>query len=472
MQRVLAIAFLTLKAAFRFRLVLVLGVLLLGSVVALPTIIKDDGTARGFTQILLTYTLTTITALLGFSTLWLACGTLAREVEESQMQMVAVKPIARWQIWLGKWVGIMLLNCLLLGLSGGLVYGLLIWRAQRLPAAQQQILRDEILLARGGVREKRRDIEGRVDLALQQQLSETTAKLTPQDRKQLRDQIRERVKAEDQLLRPGFAHRWVIELGSLKDFLRDQPIYLRVKFAVTDPNASTLDIPKTFPTFWQAGVPETAKLWQRQMRLPPDSFHEFELAPNLYDDNGRLTVECINLTEVQGGQPVDMLFQVEDGLEVLYHEGGFGLNYLRGLGIIFCWLALLSALGLAAASFLSFPVAAFLSLGVLAVGLSSGTLAQVVEEGGVSGVNHDTGRIDTPALIDLVVVPTFKVLLKLVNLVQGFSPIDSLSTGRSISWAQLGRAVAQIIVVLGGLLGLFGMWAFDRRELAAAQSNQ
>src|SRR5512141_2520709 len=107
MQRLLAIASLTWKAAFRFRLFLVIAGLLMASVVALPLLIKDDGTARGFTQILLTYTLTTIAALLGLSTLWLACGTLARDIEECQVQMVATKPIARWQIWIGKYIGIL-----------------------------------------------------------------------------------------------------------------------------------------------------------------------------------------------------------------------------------------------------------------------------------------------------------------------------------------------------------------------------
>ncbi len=66
MQQLLAIAWLTWKAAFRFRLFLVLAVLLLASVVGLPILIKDDGTARGFTQILLTYTLSVITASAGF----------------------------------------------------------------------------------------------------------------------------------------------------------------------------------------------------------------------------------------------------------------------------------------------------------------------------------------------------------------------------------------------------------------------
>ena len=124
-QPVAAVMGLTWKAAFRFRLFLVVSALLLASVVALPLLIKDDGTARGFTQILLTYTLTTISALLGLSTLWLACGTLARDIEECQIQVVAVKPVARWQIWLGKWLGIVSLNAALLAISGASVFFLL-----------------------------------------------------------------------------------------------------------------------------------------------------------------------------------------------------------------------------------------------------------------------------------------------------------------------------------------------------------
>src|SRR6266487_5848763 len=142
MQRLFAIAWFTWKAAFRFRLLIVIAVLLLAAVVLLPILIKDDGTARGFTQILLTYTLSAITGLLGISTLWLACGTLARDIEDCQMQMVAVKPIARWRIWLGKWLGILSLNAALLAISGASVYGLLLYRATKLPEKEQQVLRN------------------------------------------------------------------------------------------------------------------------------------------------------------------------------------------------------------------------------------------------------------------------------------------------------------------------------------------
>src|SRR3954470_8367343 len=174
MQRVLAIAWLTWKAALRFRLFLVIAVLLLGAVVGLPLLLKDDGTARGFTQILLTYTLSTITGLLGLSTLWLACGTLARDIEECQLQMVATKPVARWQIWLGKWLGIMSLNAALLFLSGLSVFCLLQWRAHKLPLGEQAILRNEVMVARGSA--KPENVEKKIEQETEALLKERLAK--------------------------------------------------------------------------------------------------------------------------------------------------------------------------------------------------------------------------------------------------------------------------------------------------------
>src|ERR1700761_963836 len=149
MRSTFATAGLTWKAALRFKLFLVIAVLLIAAVVGLPLVVKDDGTARGFTQIILTYTLSAVTALLGLSTLWLSCGTLARDIEECQMQVIATKPIARWQIWLGKWLGIASLNATLLVLAGACIYGLLQWRASKLPAQERAELRSQVLVARG-----------------------------------------------------------------------------------------------------------------------------------------------------------------------------------------------------------------------------------------------------------------------------------------------------------------------------------
>ena len=298
------------------------------------------------------------------STLWLACGTLARDIEECQMQVVATKPIARWQIWLGKWLGIMSLNAALLAISGACVFGLLQWRAGKLPAAEQKDLREQVLVARGSAKEQNydADIDQETERILQERLkaSPELANLAAAEKNEARKQIRERVKADFQLVPPGYTRPWQIDLGFAKNFLRDQPLQLRVKFNSAQKSASG-----TFVALWQVGDPNSANVRQLEpMSLAPDTFHEFAIPPNLFDDKGVLTIVFLNRNSTT------LLFPLEDGMEVLYPEGGFALNYARGLGIIFCWMALLAALGLTAASFLTFPVATFFSLAMLTVILS------------------------------------------------------------------------------------------------------
>lgn len=461
MQRILAIAWLTWKAAFRFRLFIVLAVLLLGAVVGLPLVIQDDGTAQGFTQIILTYTLSCITGLLGLSTLWLACGTLARDIEECQIQVVATKPVARWQIWVGKWIGIMSLNAVLLALTGGCVFGLLEWRATKLPPAEQKKLHDQILVARGSAKEPvdTAEIETETERVLQERLK--SGPVEKVDLPEVRRQIREQVKAALQLVPPSYQRTWKIDLGLAKNFLQGKPLQLRVKF-----NAAEKSPSGTYAALWQIGDPDSPKLTRLEpMSLAADTFHEFEIPPDLFDANGVLTITFVN------PNPTALLFPLDDGMEVLYPEGGFALNFARGLGIIFCWMALLAALGLMAASFLSFPVAAFFALAMLLVALSSGTLASSVESGSVAAGNEETGEAGH-SVADIVLIPAFKRVLAVISLVKSFSPVDSLSSGRSITWGELGAAFAQIVLLVGGVFAAAGIFFFSRRELATAQGTQ
>jgi len=460
MQALLAIAGLTWKATLRFRLFWILAGLLLGSVILLPLLIKDDGSARGFIQIMLTYTLSVIGTLLGLSTLWLACGIMARDIEDCQMQMVVVKPVARWQIWLGKWLGIMMVNGCLLALAGGSVYGLLIWRAHQLPAAQQEILRNEVFVARGSIRESPPDIEGDVNRQLQR--VPNFQSLPPEQQEEARRQKREQIKALHQVVPPNHMRKWTLDLGLRRHLLSGSTngLAIRVKFYAADTNVSG-----TYLGLWQVGTPTEIKARSNPQGLAANTFHEIGVPPNVWDENGRLEILFENRNDTA------LIFPLDQDLELLYREGGFGLNYVRGLAIVFCWLALLAALGLAAASLLSFPVAAFCSISLLVVALSSSTLASVVQEGTLGGANHETGAVSV-TWIDLLILPLFRGILGVVHLIEGFSPIDSLSTGRSITYGQVGQAFAQIVLLFGGLLAVLGIIFFSRRELATAQSNQ
>lgn len=458
MQKILAITWLTWKAALRFRLFAVVAALLVLAVVGLPLIVKDDGTARGFAQIILTYTLSAVTALLGFSTLWLSCGALARDIEECQIQVVATKPIARWQIWLGKWFGIASLNATLLVLAAVCIYGLLEWRASKLPPMERQELRQELLVARGSAHEEDRsaDINAKTEELLQTRLKENP--VSSADLDEVRKQIREQVVADSQLVPPGYYRPWKIYLGNSQD-IHDKPIQLRIKFEAADHSLSG-----TYIGEWHIGSPDSTNYAVLPpMSLAPDTFHEFEIPPGLVDDKGYLNVVFVNDNETA------LLFPLEDGMEVLFPEGSFTMNFIRALGIIFCWLILLSAIGLMAASFLSFPVAAFFSITMLLLAFSSGTLAETVDLG--TTTSGSTPAATSRSLTDTVMMPALKGLLNVLNLVENFSPIDSLSSGRSVPWSELGAAFAQIVLLFGGAFVITGIALFSRRELAAAQNQ-
>jgi len=457
MSRIFAIAQLTWKAAFRFRLFWVLTTLLLGSVILLPLLIKHDGTARGFTQILLTYSLITITALLGFATLWLACGTLARDIEECQMQVVAVKPIARWQIWLGKWLGITLLNVILLAIAAGGVYGLLQYRARQLPPDQQRVLRNEIFVARAGTREKPPDIDNYVEQVFQDRIKETPVPL--EDQPAVRKSIREHLLARLQVVPPGFQRVWKLDLGLQKNFLKGQPLFARVKFFAAQTN-----VLGTYLGTLTFGDPQNPAARVVPASLAAETFHEFEVPANIFDGQGRVTIAFLNESSTA------LLFPLDEGMELLYREGGFALNFARGVLMILFWLALLAALGLAAASFLSFPVAAFFSFTLLVIVLSSGTLSMAVDEGYIIRPSDDMSA--AARFLNSALMNFFKGVLALVHVVQTFSPVDALSTGRSITWFQLARGFAQVVLLMGGIMAVGGMYVFTRRELATAQGTQ
>lgn len=452
-----AMALLTLKAAFRYKLVVVLLTILVGAVFALPLVIKHDGTATGFSQILLAYTLTAITTLLGFSSLWLACGTLARDIEDMSLFLVVVKPIPRWQVWLGKWVGIMVLNVGMVAVAGAIVYGLLHVRAAQLPEAQLAKLRSEILVAREPVQPLPIDMAAAAEREFEKRRRDpTVAQMNPDFvRKQLRAQLEGKLQA----VAPG-QYRTMpfdFDLGpGARERFKGRKLFIRVKFFT--PEYVGLDA--SFDHGWEVGAGPQTRPVRFSNNFGPDVPSEFEIPGELIDAEGRLSLRYANLGKLT------VVFPLDEGVQVLCPEAPFAVNFARGLGVILAWLGLLTAIGLFSASFLSFPVASFLSLGLLVIGLSSGTLKQVVEQGGVVGIDHETGVVSANSVVNQAAVKVYGSAYWVLNQVSSFSPVDALATGRSITWGELARAVALVVGVTGGGLAAAGMIILTRREIA------
>ncbi|HTI68752.1 MAG TPA: hypothetical protein VMF06_02215 [Candidatus Limnocylindria bacterium] len=455
LRGLLAIAFMTVKSAFRSRLVVAILFLLLLVVLVLPGVIKHDGSARGFTQILITYTLGTITILMGFTTLWLGCSAIARDIEEMQLFLVAAKPIPRWQIWLGKWLGIMAINAGMLAIAGAIVYGLVLARTGELSVRERARLKAEVLVARALATESTPDNSEDVERIVNEKMREEGA--AKRGREFVRKQVEEQMKAMQQVVRPSYLRRWVIELGpSAPARLAGKPLFIRTKFFSAQGSAEG----KSFMGRWEIGPPD-GRRYQVENSLGAESFVEFQIPSETIAPDGKLTIDFQNWNEVP------LLFTLDEGMAVLYPEGSFFLNYVRGLCIILAWLGLLASIGLAGSSVFSFPVAAFCALGALILGLSGNTLKSVVEQGGIMGVNHETGTIDKPDALNQVAVMVYGGVKKLLDEITGYSPVGYLSTGLSITWLELAKAITFINIILGGIVSLAGITALSRRELAA-----
>ena len=498
----------TLKAAVRYRFVVAMAVALLVIVFGIPLLVKSDGTAKGTVQLVLTYTLGSTTALLGIASLWMGCGTLAREIEDNVMQMVAVKPIARWRIWLGKWLGIMLLNAALMVPTGLAIFFLINARADsdELDDFEKAKLQNEVLVSRSSVREPKPDFsllrqraydysklveQGKADnqytLAEQALVDSVNqpehvlslrpdyTRLIEQNEKAPSDELIQQIvelehqafqvsKGSREIVLPGQVRNWVFQIDSSKvDRINENPIYLRFKF-----NAGDEYDPKSHLCMWSVGA-GTSKRWPpdrefNEMTIGSSVFQELELPAGIVPDKGEnrglVNVSFANFND----KPI--LFLMDDGPMILYHDGGFGMNLLRGLMIIFFWLGLISAIGLMASSFLSFPVATFMSLGILLISASTGTLEQIIDEGGITGINHETGKKDESSMLDGAAIFFASGAVKITKSIWGYSPVDSLSNGRTITWVTLFWAFFAIIVVMGGLIMALGAYMFQRKELA------
>ena len=93
----------------------------------------------------------------------------------------------------------------------------------------------------------------------------------------------------------------------------------------------------------------------------------------------------------------------------------------------------------------------------------------MVEQGGVIGVGTEDGVVTKDSLVNRASVVVYGGLRWAIEQIAGFNPVDALSTGRSITWAQLATAFVVVVGVAGGLFAAAGIFIFTRRELAAPQ---
>ncbi|MHC4706615.1 MAG: hypothetical protein ACYS8I_05960, partial [Planctomycetota bacterium] len=387
-------------------------------------------------------------------TIIISIYSLTTDIKQKQIYTVVTKPIRRFELLLGKLLGIVLLDAALLVLFSGIIYGITLYMPKHFNAAKAERLEvsNEFFTARAGLKPPEVNVRREVDERYEQ------LKKSGQLDKALRNLSYKRIISDltkqEQLKRRAVAVRKYLDWEFNNVRLFDDPnssFFIRYWYDVSV-NPPDLQV----HGLWIVGDLRQIRYGTRS-RTPPErfeskdlirTFREIEIPGYLVAEDGYLGVRFVN-------PPVNstvVMFPLEKGLEVLYKADTFTANFLRAVLLILFRLIFLACLGVMTSTFLSFPVAILLCLVIFLTATVSGFVIDsfyYVSEG-ISGVYSYA----------------VKPIVQLLPQFDKFNPTKYLVAGRLLSWWFLAKALGLLICIKGALLMLLGVLIFGYKEIA------
>jgi ABC-type transport system involved in multi-copper enzyme maturation permease subunit len=469
--------------AMRMRVPLVFLVLLTLAIPFLPFILAEDQ-LRYQLQSFLSYALTSTSLLLSLMTLFLAVGSVANELKHKQAHLTLTKPVSRLHYLIGKWLGISLMNLVLVAITGMAIFAFAQLIATREAASDldRVAVQEEVLVAR------------------------TSARPMPPPDMNLQERAEQRLFSLQQQLPevygpPGAPMssldadtRQTIAMQALADWTSIGPRQSTAFLFTGLGPAKQVSDEVQFVIHPKAGGEVPDNLIRLQMRVngqpwfvprvSVDSPHVLRLPTGLIADSGQLLIELRNPVEDGVEQPT-IRFNRDDGIEVLYRVGDFRMNLLRAMTIVWLRLAFVAMLGLALGALMSFPIAALLGIVIVLASIGSEFIAQSLSE--YSAFPSDELPIlQRVAGVPALIVAKFadgdwwaalRIVIRLIGSaftamlpsLGKYDPQPNLIEGRLVSWPWVGAAAFWIGLCWTGGVCLIGYFFFRRRELAKVQ---
>lgn len=438
-RRVLSILRHTIRAAIRSRVVVGLLLLLGAVVVILPRTLRGDGTPASEVRMLLTWTLGTTVSLLGAATLWGGCSSVASDVEDGTLTGVVVTPIRAFELCLGKWLGLVVLNAALLAAVLGVAAVQLVLRG--VPSSElapsERVLPSEASIA----------VQAEALLGEARRQGVLPADATPAA---LRREVLRRIRNEHLAVNPGESYRWEFDWPAGVDSPDSE---VRVQ----------LDVLSSFGTV--AGVDGTCRVRNAEGRevasfamASEDGRHVVHvLRAGDLAAAGAITVQLDNEAAADGAA---VLVRAADGAVLLVPAGSFVGNLMASGVVLWAMLSALAAVGVCAGTMFSLPVAVFAASAVMVVGLLSRT---DLEESAGCGHDHSSG--DTCATLTHPFAATvLGGIARVVAPVADAEPLDRLGDRVLLDGADVARAVGVVGVAVPVLFAAVGGFVLRRRE--------
>ncbi len=462
MNRITAIAKLMVAEILRMKIAVVVIFFLAILVVSLPFILETDDTQAGHVKITLTYSMTLLMFLLSLLTVFLSAYAVSSKIKGKELLIMDTKPARRWEIILGKWLGIMALNLGLVAVMGFFIWGLVRYIAR--PAAgsekDQTEVHTTVLTARRSRTPQPPDISEKVDKEYRRRLKEGRL---PEDldERDARQWIAEQIAAQENVVTYGYSKRWVIHDIKPK---KGGDIFIKYKAS-----ASSAADKGVLWGRWRFGKEYSDNWIQIDRKEVFDSPHEFRIPADVVTDDGRLIINFENRTLPYRGRKVMAIFSGPDSLIALYRSGSFGMNFVKALLLILIRLGFLAALGVVFGSLFSFQVAAYILIVLLLCSAMVGIVREVIRDPSLFRHTHEGDVKTGEGIFDTLVVRSFyKGIFLLVPDLHKYNPINLVSTGSEVSWSLVGRGFAALVLLKAGIISLLGWYFFNKKELAAA----
>jgi len=448
----------TIAQAIRVRAAFVIMVVYLVLVPLLPFVVKGDGTLGGQLHVVISYSFITAGLLLGILTLAMSTTTLWSEIHEKQIYLLESKPVSRWKVLLGKLLGILTINVVLL-----LFMALVTWtcvtvlaRRGKWPRVERFKANDQVLTARRVARPVADTVAKDVDTAyaeLKRRNMLPPKKAEAEIKRLLADEFVVALNA----VRPRAYRQW--RFDGLKYARRPKStITLRFKFACSERSLGS-----NVQVGWEIGDPQTPFYVRSRGAYKPNEVHEEHIASSFIKPDGTLDVRFYNLDH----RNVILVFSGDDAMDVLVPIGGFAANLARGLWLVFVEVIFLAILGLACSTFMSFPVSPVVAVSLYLLIFLAGAMQHELNQGlDVFGTRRGESRaVD---LAEKVVRGLITVIRHVLPPLDKYPASERVSSGEEISWFLVLDATFWIALVRGGILFVLGALIFQRRELALA----
>lgn len=461
-------------------------------VVALPTLplVLDPGERLAYRlQFFLDWSLSGASVLLSLITIALSCSSVCGDIESHRIHMALSKPLRRWEYLLGKWLGVILLDLLLVGLVGVGVYSFAesLRRSPAADNADRRAVEEQVLTARASARPvhpRQQDFDKAVEAAITQ-IRNDDPMLFDKDPAAARRRIFNQHVFLWHTVSPDVVSSYLFT-GLDAAVMRTQVLQLRLQPFADNSKTSTAEVRFAL---WLNERPYPVKQGKHEEYvLAAGPVHTLELPAMAIAEDGTLRVTIANRNMLMPGDPAptSIGFNPGEGLELLYRVGSFEGNVVRGLLVMWAKLAMLAAASLAAASWLGLPVAMLASLMVFAVAVASGFLADAIDI--YTGVDVDNPtftsmlRLRTTLLMERVAKFEWWDAIKTVgsylaeaflSLIPSFGDYDSITqvaTGRLVPAAEAAAGVCELGLAYPLLLLAVGWWLLERRDLVSSSS--